>query len=84
MEERRNKRRQRTLKAGKIVFNQQRSVVDCTARDFTDEGACLVVESTVGIPDAFELLVPIDNLKRPCQVVWKSAGRIGVKFAFAK
>jgi len=80
MEERRRKRRQRTFKACKIIFNQQRSVLDCTARDLTDEGACLVAGSTVGLPDMFDLLIPIDSLKRSCRVVWKSTDRVGVKF----
>jgi hypothetical protein len=80
MEERRTKRRQRTFKAGKIIFNQQRSVLDCTARDFTEEGACLVVGSSVGLPEKFELLIPIDKVKRVCRVIWRSSDRVGVKF----
>ena len=80
MEERRKKRRQRSLKAGKIVFNRQRSVMDCTIRNLNDEGACLVVASPVGLPDTFELLIPIDNFKRNCRVAWKSADKIGVTF----
>jgi hypothetical protein len=51
MEERRKKPRHRSLKAGKIVFNRQRSVVDCTIRNLSDDGACLVVASPVGLPD---------------------------------
>jgi hypothetical protein len=82
MEERRKKRRQRTFKAGKIIFNQQRSVLDCTARDLTEMGACLVVGSSVGLPEVFELLIPIDNVKRSCRVIWKSVDRVGVKFVF--
>jgi hypothetical protein len=84
MDERRKKRRQRTLKAGKIVFNQQRSVLDCTARDLTEMGACLVVGSSVGIPKMFELLIPIDDVKRSCRVIWRSADRVGVKFVLDK
>jgi len=68
------------LKAGKIVFNRQLSVVDCTIRNLSDGGACLVVASPVGLPDTFELLIPIDNLKRSCRVVWKASGKIGVTF----
>jgi hypothetical protein len=80
MEERRIKRRQRSLKAGKIVFNRQLSVIDCTVRDLTDEGACLVVGSPVGLPKSFELLIPFDRFKRTCRVIWKSSDRIGVTF----
>jgi hypothetical protein len=80
MEERRIKRRQRSLKAGKIVFNRQLSDIDCTVRDLTAEGACLVVGSPVGLPKNFELLIPFDRFKRTCSVIWKSSDRIGVTF----
>jgi len=80
MEERRKRRRTRALKAGKIVFNRRLSVIDCTVRDLTEDGACLVVASVVGVPDAFDLLIPFDNLKRSCRVIWKMAGKIGVTF----
>jgi hypothetical protein len=80
MEERRKKRRQRSLKAGKIVFNHKLSVMDCTIRNLSDDGACLVVASPVGLPDIFELLIPIDNFKRNCRVIWKSSDKIGVTF----
>lgn len=80
MEERRIKRRQRSLKAGKIVFNRQLSVIDCTVRDLTDVGARLVVGSPVGLPETFELLIPFDNFKRTCRVIWKSSDKIGVTF----
>jgi hypothetical protein len=78
--ERRTKRRQRTFKAAKIIFNQQRSVLDCTARDITETGACLVVGSSVGLPEVFELRIPIDNVKHSCRVMWRSPDRVGVKF----
>lgn len=80
MEERRKKRRARALKAGKIVFNRRLSVIDCTVRNLTNDGACLVVSSPIGVPDNFDLLIPIDNLKRSCRVIWKSADKIGVMF----
>ena len=80
MEERRKKHRQRSLKGGKIVFNHKLSVVDCTKRNLSDDGACLVVASPVGLPDTFELLIPIDNFKRNCRVAWKSSDKIGVTF----
>jgi hypothetical protein len=80
MDERRKKQRQRTLKAAKIIFNDRRSILDCTARDITDDGACLIVGSLAGVPDAFELQVPVDNLRRHCRVMWKRSGRIGIRF----
>jgi PilZ domain len=80
MDDRRKTHRGRMLKAAKIIFNNRRSILDCTARDITDDGACLIVGNLAGVPDAFELQVPVDNLKRHCRVIWKRAGRIGVRF----
>jgi PilZ domain len=80
MPERRTKTRPRVLKAARIVFNNRRSVLDCTARDLTEGGACLIVGNAAGLPEAFELQIPVDNLRRQCRIAWKRAGRIGVKF----
>ncbi|MFO3797901.1 MAG: hypothetical protein ACK8QZ_11580, partial [Anaerolineales bacterium] len=56
-EERRIASRRRTLFSGKIIFNQQSSVFCCIVRNISETGACLEIESTVGIPDQFELLI---------------------------
>jgi len=80
MENRRRQERHRTLKSGKIIFNHKTCVVDCTVRNLSDAGACLQVDSVVGIPEAFDLLIPLDPAVRPCTVKWRSANRIGVAF----
>lgn len=80
MENRRRQERQRTLKAGKIIFNHKTCVVDCTVRNLSDAGACLQVASVVGIPEAFDLVIPLDPVVRSCTVKWRSADRIGVAF----
>ena len=41
MQERRHKPRLRTLRAGKILFNNKRSVIDCMVRNASTNGACL-------------------------------------------
>lgn len=80
MDNRRERDRQRTLKSGKIVFNHKTSVVDCTVRNLSDTGACLQVGSAVGIPEIFDLLIPVDQTARPCVVRWRSKDRMGVAF----
>jgi hypothetical protein len=57
METRRRRERRRTLKAGKIIFNRKTSVVDCMVRNLSGDGACLQVDTIVGIPETFELLI---------------------------
>ena len=67
-----------TLKSGKIVFNQKSSVLDCTIRNLSRNGACLQVVDPAGIPPSFELL--IGGVSRTCQISWRSGTRIGVIF----
>jgi PilZ domain-containing protein len=80
MAERRVDRRMRTLKGARILFNTRGSVLDCTLRNLSDTGACLVVATTVGIPEQFELLLESDRTVRPCRVAWQKDKQIGVQF----
>ncbi len=80
MEERRRIRRHKTLKAGLIAFNRA-GTVDCRVRNLSPAGACLEVASQIGIPDEFTLVVDVDHLRQPCQVIWRTATRLGVAFA---
>jgi hypothetical protein len=79
MDERRKQLRRRTLKAAKILIDGK-SVIDCKIRNQTYKGACLEVASPIGIPDIFELSIPVDNVKHKCRVSWKDPKRIGVYF----
>jgi len=80
MTERRRQQRYRTLKSGKIVFHDRRSVIDCLVRNLSDRGSCLQVNTTVGIPNAFELLIDGEDESYPCKVIWTSKNRIGIEF----
>jgi hypothetical protein len=79
MRENRKYERHRTAKVGKIVYNGA-SPVDCTVRDFTPSGACLLVDSVNGIPQSFTLVMTRDKITWPCRVIWKSENKIGVSF----
>jgi hypothetical protein len=68
--------RHRTLKGGKIVFHRLGASIECVS----ETGACLQVESQIGIPDKFELFITEDKSVRTCHVVWRSANRLGVAF----
>jgi len=80
MQEQRNHPRRRILKAGRIIFNDRFSVIDCRVRNLSDGGACLEVASSIGIPDDFDLNIEVDHLGRHCHVAWRSERRIGVAF----
>lgn len=78
MTEKRTTPRHRVLKAGKIEFGG--STIDCSVRNVSSAGAALDVETPVGIPATFTLVIPSDNLRFACSVVYRKEKRIGVAF----
>jgi hypothetical protein len=44
----------RVLKGAHITFKGHGAAIDCTVRNLSDRGACLKVESPIGIPDSFD------------------------------
>jgi hypothetical protein len=83
MEERRRVPRHRTLKSGKIVVRSGRSVVDCTVRNLSTQGALLLVRSLAGIPEKFDLVLETTGEHHPCRIAWRGEDRIGVEFGRA-
>jgi hypothetical protein len=79
--ERRRRPRARTLKTAHILFNEHRSAIDCTVRNLSPVGACLTVESALGIPERFDVMFDSDKSIRPCRVVWHKEKQLGVEFA---
>lgn len=77
MEERRISPRMRMLKSGKIFLGAH--AVACTVRNLSATGACIEVDSIVGIPSTFEFVLP-ERCYRTCRVVWANGGRMGVQF----
>jgi hypothetical protein len=82
MEERRKAQRLRALKAGIISFNRAGGI-NCRVRNISPAGACLDVDSQIGIPDNFLLVISYDKFQQPCRVIWRSQTRIGVEFSVA-
>jgi len=78
--ERRNVARHLALKTAHIVFKGHWTTIDCTLLNLSDRGACLKVESPIGIPDTFDLVL-YNAPVRSCRVTWRSATQIGVAFA---
>jgi hypothetical protein len=79
MSELREGSRQRTLKGGSISFACATGI-ECIVRNISETGACLEVESSISIPDAFTLIIKPEYLKRACKVAWRANGRMGVRF----
>jgi hypothetical protein len=79
MTDNRGSPRRRTLKGGSIIFGVAAGI-DCIVRNMSETGAALEVGNPIGIPDKFTLLIKPEITKRKCQVVWRSATKIGVQF----
>ena len=78
MNEHRIAPRRRMFKAGTIEFGG--GGIDCTVKNLSDTGAALEVLSPLYVPDRFTLLVPTDQFKRRCHIVWRKERRIGIAF----
>ena len=81
MPERRKVPRTRTLKSGKILVHAHTSLVDCTVRNLSAQGALLTVPSLAGIPEKFELVLEATGAHHQCRVIWRGDNRLGVEFA---
>lgn len=72
--------RVRMLKGGTIAFSGRHATMPCVVRDASEGGARLQVAQASAVPDTFELLVELDGLEVPCQVIWRRLNEIGVAF----
>ncbi len=79
MDNRRGAERRRVLKGGHVIFSDGRSSITCIARNLSDTGALLRLETIIGIPDRF-VLVLNDGTKFPCVVKWRTGSELGVEF----
>jgi hypothetical protein len=69
---------QQILKAGTISFDG--SGIDCLVRKMSGYGATLEVESQIGIPNSFDLVIDTEQSNHHCHVIWRKARRIGIAF----
>jgi hypothetical protein len=74
----RRSRRHRVLKSGSIHFGDV--AIPCVIRNLSTAGVALEVESHVGIPDLFTLIVHAENKTHSCTVIWRTEKRLGVAF----
>jgi hypothetical protein len=72
--------RHRVLKSGIVATNDRHLTMGCTVRDLSDTGARIRVESSLSVPDTFELIIEMDGLEANCQVVWRNGKEVGVKY----
>jgi len=56
------------------------SVMSCTIRNISAEGAAIDVENPASVPARFRLVLAKDSSVRECSVVWIQRNRIGLSF----
>jgi len=78
--ENRSEFRRRTLKNGKIIFNEQKSVMDCTIRNLSETGCQIIITGNADIPMTFDLLLPSSGERYQCEIMWRKLNEAGVKF----
>ncbi len=78
--ERRHLPRHRVLKGALVAFGNLTRTYECQVRNLTDEGARLMLTSTLGVPTEFHLLIPTDSRMAPARVMWRTEHEIGVAF----
>ncbi len=77
--ERRPKRRNRVLLRGIISFANGAHSFNCSIREITDAGACVVVHDQ-NVPSRFYLINIRDSLVYDAHVIWNNGVEIGVAF----
>ena len=79
-QDKRQARRMRTLKDGKIVTMNNWSVIDCCVRDWSETGAKLRCQDQAAVPNEFRLMLPSDNTIRDARVMWRREDLLGILF----
>ena len=81
-DERRGAHRTRTIKSAMIVYNKNQCDMECLVLSLSDEGAALQPQDMLNLPDAFILKIK-DGQAHECQVCWRHANKMGVRFVDA-
>jgi hypothetical protein len=79
MRNRRQERRHKVLKAGKVMLTEWVSL-NCTVRDISPGGARLEFDGPVFLPSAFHLCIISADLSIPAVPVWQKRGEAGIRF----
>jgi hypothetical protein len=56
------------------------SVMSCTVRNISAEGAAIDVENPAFVPSSFRLVMANNSSVRECRVAWIQRNRIGLSF----
>lgn len=81
MTEGRKSNRKRAMLAGKIIFNDRNSSIECRIRNISEDGAKIEVGETLIFPARFEFLVPQHGRTYQARVAWRQGDEAGLEFA---
>jgi len=80
MGERRGSKRQKSFLRGFVYFDRMRGVMSCLVRDFSEEGARIIVSQTMVIPEVVKLHIPQREQTWRARVQWRRSDEIGLAF----
>jgi hypothetical protein len=78
--EARGAQRSRTLRTGKIIYNNQMCVIDCRIKDISETGCRVSVASSAGVPGFFRLHIMGGDTRHECEVAWRTSEELGLRF----
>lgn len=81
MTEGRKSNRKRAMLAGKIIFNDRNSSIECRIRNISEDGAKIEVGETLIFPARFEFLVPQQGRTYQARVAWRQEDEAGLEFS---
>jgi PilZ domain len=84
MDERRGSRRQKSFLRGVVYFDRGRGVMSCLVRDFSEEGARIILSETIILPDSVKLHIPQRDQTHDARVQWRRGDEIGLAFTDVK
>lgn len=79
-DEQRGGRRQRVLLAGRLVYGDAHLTLDCAIRDLSEGGARIRLASPVLLPTQVWLIEVRSATAFSCEVTWRRAPEVGLKF----
>ena len=84
MDERRGPTRDPTYLPGVIYFNYGRDSLSCVIREYSYEGARIVIFDPINVPNEVELHIPQRNRLVHATVRWRHGNIMGLAFSEAR
>ena len=76
--ERRHERRQSAYLGGEVIYNRQRSGIDCLVRNIAPSGALIVFADRTPLPEELDLHIAQRGRTFHGRVIWRQLDRAGL------